>query len=110
MMHLSEQVQLAELETYQVIIKSHGQHTYLEETMKSTQHVFYAKTSLSSQVYVANIIYFHVFMRVQGKTLNFCELKLCHKNSPTPLTLMSWHNYAIFSKYFILRGALNVGV
>ena len=50
MMHLSEQVKLAELETLQVIVKSHGQHTYLEETMKSTQHVFYAKTSLSSQV------------------------------------------------------------
>ena len=53
MIHLSEQVKLAELETYQpyqVIVKSHEQHTYLEETMKSTQHVFYAKTSLSSQV------------------------------------------------------------
>ena len=50
MIHLSEQVKLAELETEQVIVKSHGQHTYLEETMKSTQHVFYANASLSSQV------------------------------------------------------------
>ena len=50
MIHLSEQVKLAELETKQVIVKSHGQHTYLEETMKSTPHVFYANTSLSSQV------------------------------------------------------------
>ena len=45
MIHLSEQVKLAELETQQVIVKSHGQHTYLEETMKSTQHVFYANSS-----------------------------------------------------------------
>ena len=32
------------------MVKSHGQHTYLEETMKSTQHVFYVNASLSSQV------------------------------------------------------------
>ena len=50
MILLSEQVKLAELETEQVIVKSHGQHTYLEETMKPTQHVFYANASLSSQV------------------------------------------------------------
>ena len=50
MIHLSEQVTLAELETEQVIVKSHGQHTYLGETMKPTQHVFNAKASLSSQV------------------------------------------------------------
>ena len=50
MIHLSKQVKLAELDTLQVIIKSHGQHTYLEEMLKSTQHVFYAYASLSSQV------------------------------------------------------------
>ena len=41
MLHLSEQVK-------QVIVKSHGQHIYLEETMTSTQHVLYTNTSLSS--------------------------------------------------------------
>ena len=51
MIHLSQQVKLAELETSQVIVKSHGQHTYLEKTMKSTQHVFYANPSLSYQVF-----------------------------------------------------------
>ena len=50
MIHLSEQAKLAELEIQQVIVKSHGQHTYLEDTMKSTQNVFYANASLSSQV------------------------------------------------------------
>ena len=30
MIHLSEQVQLAELDTQQVIVKSYGQHTYIE--------------------------------------------------------------------------------
>ena len=49
MIHLSEEVKLAELETEQVIVKSHGQHTYLEETMKTTQYVFYANTS--SKIY-----------------------------------------------------------
>ena len=31
MIHLSEQVKLVELEIYQVIVKSHGQLTYLEK-------------------------------------------------------------------------------
>ena len=31
MIHLSEQVKLAELGTELAIVKSHGQHTYLEE-------------------------------------------------------------------------------
>ena len=35
-MHLSEYVKLAE----QVIVKSYGQHTYLEEMMKSSQPEF----------------------------------------------------------------------
>ena len=50
MIHLSEHVKLAELETQQVIVKSYGQHTYLEEAMKSFQPEFYASASLSSQV------------------------------------------------------------
>ena len=31
MIHLSEQVKLAELDTQRVIVKSYGQYTYLEE-------------------------------------------------------------------------------
>ena len=50
MIHLSEHNELAELETQRVIVKSYGQHTYLEETMKSSQPDFYANASLSSQV------------------------------------------------------------
>ena len=37
--------------------QSNGQHTYLEETMKSTQHVFYANASLKYQTLCANIIF-----------------------------------------------------
>ena len=47
MIQLSEHVKLAEP---QVIVKSYGQHTYLEETMKFSQPEFYANASLSSQV------------------------------------------------------------
>ena len=43
-------VKLAELETQQVIVKSYGQHTYLEEVVKSSQPEFYANATLSSQV------------------------------------------------------------
>ena len=50
MIHLSEHVKLAELDTQQIIVKSYGQHTQLEEAMKSSQPEFYAKASLSSQV------------------------------------------------------------
>ena len=59
MKHLSELVKLAELETQQVIDKSYGQHTYLEEAMKSFQPEFYANASLSSQVLCPK--HFHVF-------------------------------------------------
>ena len=55
-------------------------------------------------------LYFHVFRRIQGETLNFCEIRFGHKNTPTPLTLMSWHKYAIYLKYFCLLGALTVRV
>ena len=50
MIHLIEYVTLAELETQQVIFKSYGQHTYLEEVMKSSQPEFCANATLSSQV------------------------------------------------------------
>ena len=50
MILLSEYVKVAELETQQVIVKSYGQHTYLEEVMKSSQPEFYANPTLSSQV------------------------------------------------------------
>ena len=51
MIHLSAQVELVELETLQVIVKSNWQHTSsLDETMKSSQPEFYANASLSSQV------------------------------------------------------------
>ena len=59
MIHLSEQVKLAELE--QLLVKSHGQHTYLEERMQSTQHAFYANASLSSQVlYQIHYIFMYI--------------------------------------------------
>ena len=35
-------VKLVKLETLQVIVKSHWQHTSLDETMKSSQSEFYA--------------------------------------------------------------------
>ena len=50
MIHLSAQVQLVDLETLQVIVKSNWQHTSLNETMKSSQPEFYANASLLSQV------------------------------------------------------------
>ena len=57
MIHLIEQVKLIELETLQVKVKSHGQQTYSEKKMKSTQHVFYANASLHLKFYAANIIF-----------------------------------------------------
>ena len=50
MIHLSEHLKLAKLDTQQVIVKSYGHHTYLEEAMKSSKPEFYANASLSSQV------------------------------------------------------------
>ena len=38
------------IHTQQVIVKSYGQYTYLEEAMKSSQPEFYANASLSLQV------------------------------------------------------------
>ena len=51
MIHLSEQVHLADFETLQVIVKSNWQHTSLDELIKLSQPEFYANTSLSSQVW-----------------------------------------------------------
>ena len=50
MIHLSAQVKLVDLEALQVIVKSNGQHSSLDETMKSSHPEFYAIASLSSQV------------------------------------------------------------
>ena len=50
MIYLSEQVELSALKIWQVIVKSYGQHIYLEEKMKSSQPHFYANLSLSPQV------------------------------------------------------------
>ena len=54
MIHLSAQVELVELETLQVIVKSNWQRTSLDETMKSSQPEFYANASLSSEVLCKN--------------------------------------------------------
>ena len=48
--HLSAQVQLIDLETLQVIVKSNWQHTSLDERMESSQPEINANASLSSQV------------------------------------------------------------
>ena len=82
MIHLSEQVKLAEFEIQQVIVKSYAQHTYLEEgwnllnlNLMQTRHFrlkFFLKT-----------LYFHVFRWKHGKTLTFCEIKFGEKNTPT---------------------------
>ena len=42
-------VNMAKLDKQQVIVKSYGQHTYLEEAIQSSQPEFYANASLSSQ-------------------------------------------------------------
>ena len=62
MIHLSKYVELAELETQQVIVKSYGQHTYLEEVMKSSQPEFYANATFSSQV----LCYFPRYTKCNG--------------------------------------------
>ena len=47
MIHLSEQIKLIEHD--RIIDKSHGQHTCIEETMKSSQPKFYANALLLSK-------------------------------------------------------------
>ena len=49
MIHLSEQFELSALAIKQVIVKRYGQHTYLEEKMKSSQPHFMQHLSLSPQ-------------------------------------------------------------
>ena len=41
MIHISAHVQLVGLETLQVKVKGHWQHTYLKETLKSSKPEFY---------------------------------------------------------------------
>ena len=84
MIHLSEQIKLAELETFQVVVKSHGQHTYLEKTMKSTQHVFYAKASLSSQVLCRKHYISMSFDKYKAKFLISVKKNLVTKIPPPP--------------------------
>ena len=56
MIHLSAQVELVELETLQVIVKSNWQHTSLDETMKSSQPEFKQTHHFRHKFYAANII------------------------------------------------------
>ena len=72
-----------QVETLQVIVGSYGQNAYLEETIKSSQHEFYANASLSPTVLCRK----HNISRIKvntWQTLTFCEIKFDHKNIPTP--------------------------
>ena len=46
----TNKIKRVELDTQQVIVKSYGQHNFLEEAMKFFQPGFYANASLSSRV------------------------------------------------------------
>ena len=59
MIHLSEYVKLSELNTQQVIVKSYGQHNYLE-VMKSSQPE-YIQTQHFRLKFMPQTLYFHVF-------------------------------------------------
>ena len=50
MIHLSEHVNLDDLDLQQESVISYGQHTYLEDATKSSQPEFYANAILLSQV------------------------------------------------------------
>ena len=56
MIHLSAQVELVVLETLQVIVKSHWQHTSLNETVKSFQPEFMQTHHFRLKFYAGNII------------------------------------------------------
>ena len=61
--HLTEQVKLIELETEQAShlqVKSHGQNTYLQETMKSSKPEYYANVPLLSRVLCCNIMFLYI--------------------------------------------------
>ena len=84
MIHLSEHVKLAELDTQPVIVKSCGQHTYLEEAMKSFYPEFYANESLLSQVLCPKR-YISMYLGEYPAKLWFSVNKnLVTKNTPTP--------------------------
>ena len=55
-------------------------------------------------------LYFHVFRRVPGETLTFCEINFGHKNTPPPKPRSPDINMQCFPNIFILLGALNVMV
>ena len=66
MIHLSEPVIMLELETrqvksmlrhLQVILKSHGQHTYKKERMKSSKRKLMQMHHFRLMFYAANIIF-----------------------------------------------------
>ena len=57
MIHLSEHVKLAELDTQQVIVKSYGQHTYLEEGWNPPDLNFMQKHHFRLKFYSPNIIF-----------------------------------------------------
>ena len=73
MIHFVEHVKLVALETSLVIVGSYGQNAYLEETMKSSQPLFHATASLSSNVLCGK---HNIFMYL-------CEYlaKLCHSET-----------------------------
>ena len=56
MIHLSEYVKLVELETLQEIVESHGQNSYLEEKMISSQPQVYATQHICLKFYASHII------------------------------------------------------
>ena len=56
MIHLSEYVKLVELETLQEIVESHGQNSYLEEKMISSQPKVYATQHFCLKFYASHII------------------------------------------------------
>ena len=103
MIHLSEYVKLAELETQQVIVKSYGQHTYLED---SSWILCKRKTFVSG--FMPQTLYFHVFRWISSETLTFCEIKFGHKNTPKPRSPGIIMQY--IQNTFIFLGTLNVRV
>ena len=61
--------------------------------IKSSKPEFYANAPLSSQMFMLQTLYFHVFGWKPGETMSFCEIKFGNKNT---------YLCAIFSKYFIV--------
>ena len=85
MIHLSEHVKLAALiHIEQLIVKSYGQHTYLEEAMTSSQTEFYTNASLSSQVLCPKHYISMYLGEYPAKRWFFVKKYLVTKNTPTP--------------------------